>query len=140
MAIYLDTCVIVAALTREPETDAALSFLSRSANEILVLSEWVATEFSCAISMKNRSQQLEKADRQRVLDLFAEIRKSLQFVNITQDHFTAAAKFADESANGLRAGDALHLAIVSVLGLTLCTFDRKFIASARALRIETLLP
>jgi predicted nucleic acid-binding protein len=140
MALYLDTCVLVAALTREPETDAALAFLSMYSTHTLIVSEWVSTEFACAASMKVRAWQLQPSERQRALELFGALRGSLDFIDITRDHFAAAAKLATESATGLRAGDALHLAVTAVLGLTLCSFDRKLVAAATEIGIETLVP
>ncbi len=39
---------------------------------------------------------------------------------------------------GLRAGDALHLAICANQGATLCTLDRRLIDAATALGVATM--
>ncbi len=49
----------------------------------------------------------------------------------------SAARFADQSALSLRAGDALHLAICFDFGATLCTLDRGLSAAGAALGVKT---
>jgi predicted nucleic acid-binding protein len=44
---------------------------------------------------------------------------------VTGGQFRAAAKFADLHDLGLRAGDALHLAIASEHGATIYTLDQR---------------
>ena len=50
-----------------------------------------------------------------------------------------AARFADQYALGLRAGDALHLAICADRGAIICTLDRRLAEAALALGVETAL-
>jgi uncharacterized protein len=53
--------------------------------------------------------------------------------------FRTAARLADQHAIGLRAGDALHLAICASHGATLCTLDRRLGDAGSALGIKTIL-
>ena len=53
--------------------------------------------------------------------------------------FRTAARFADQHALGLRAGDALHLAICADHGATLCTLDRRLSATGSALGVKAAL-
>ena len=53
--------------------------------------------------------------------------------------FRTAARFADQHALGLRAGDALHLAICADTGATLCTLDRRLSEAGPALGVKTAL-
>jgi predicted nucleic acid-binding protein len=53
--------------------------------------------------------------------------------------FRMAARLADQHALGLRAGDALHLALCAHHGATLCTLDRRLSDAAPALGIATTL-
>jgi predicted nucleic acid-binding protein len=53
--------------------------------------------------------------------------------------FRTAARFADHYVLGLRAGDALHLAICSDHGATLCTLDRGLSEAGAALGVKTML-
>ena len=50
-----------------------------------------------------------------------------------------AARFADQYELGLRAGDALHLAICVDHGATLCTLDRRLSGAGSALGVKTML-
>ncbi len=53
--------------------------------------------------------------------------------------FRTAARFADQHALGLRAGDALHLAICADHGATLCTLDRRLSETGSALGVKAAL-
>lgn len=58
---------------------------------------------------------------------------------LSRANFRAAAHFADQHALGLRAGDALHLAICGANGAELCTLDRRLGAAGLALGVKTML-
>ena len=53
--------------------------------------------------------------------------------------FRTAARFADQHALGLRAGDALHLAICEDHGATLCTLDRRLGEAGPALGVKATM-
>jgi predicted nucleic acid-binding protein len=53
--------------------------------------------------------------------------------------FRTAARFADQYALGLRAGDALHLAICADHGATLCTLDRRLSEAGPVLAVRAML-
>jgi uncharacterized protein len=46
---------------------------------------------------------------------------------------------ADQHALGLRAGDALHLAICTDHGATLCTLDRRLANAGSTLGVKAML-
>jgi uncharacterized protein len=64
---------------------------------------------------------------------------SFTVVPVSRLQFRTAARFADQHALGLRAGDALHLAICADHGATLCTLDRRLNDAASALGVKALL-
>ena len=65
---------------------------------------------------------------------------SLSVLPIGPGHFRTAARFADQRELGLRAGDALHLAVSAEQGATLCTMDRRLFEAGPALGVATLTP
>jgi hypothetical protein len=67
---YLDTSILVAALTREPRTGDMQAWLASQAADTLCISEWVITEFSSALSMKIRMDLLTPNERATVLHRF----------------------------------------------------------------------
>ena len=140
MTLYLDTSVLVCALTNEAETSCIQAWLATQDPAQLIVSDWVVTEFSSALSIKLRTGQIALADRAAALTMFTRLlADSLEVAPIERDQFRAAARFADQHGLGLRAGDALHLAICSDHGATLCTLDRRLAEAGVQLGVATLL-
>ncbi len=139
MSLYLDTSLLVAALTNEAETERMQAWLAAQAADELVISDWVVTEFSSALSIKLRTGQIEPRHRADALATFMSlILVSFTLLPVTGLQFRTAARFADQYALGLRAGDALHLAICADHGATMCTLDRRLSEAAAALGVKTL--
>jgi predicted nucleic acid-binding protein len=128
--------LLVAALTNEASTGRVQVWLSRQDAATLLISEWVATEFASALSIKIRAGQLTVEDRAKVAGLFTRLKsESLTVVPVTSEHFLTAARFADQYGIGLRAGDALHVAVAAGLGATICTLDKRLADGAIALGV-----
>ncbi len=140
MTLYLDTSVLVAALTHEAETTRMQRWLRDQAVATLAVSEWVVAEFSSALALKMRSRQITAANRADTLAAFARlVEESFAVLAISGLQFRTAARFADRYELGLRAGDALHLAICADHGATLCTLDRVLGKAGPALGVKTLV-
>lgn len=137
--LYLDTSLLVTAFTPEATTPEAQRWLAAQDVDRLLVSDWVLTEFSAALSMKVRTGQLGLNERAAVLVHFRRlVDESLNLVTVGRQHFAQAARLCDQADMGLQAGDALHLAITADLGATLCTRDRRLAEAARQLGIAVL--
>jgi predicted nucleic acid-binding protein len=138
--LYLDTSLLVAAFTYEAATGRALALLRGSRREPLLVSEWVNTEFAAAMSVKIRTKEIDDTYHAEAIALFAKsVADSMDVAVVTTAHFKEAAKFAGEHRLGLRAGDALHLAIAGDKGAILCTLDKRLAAAGKALGVAARL-
>jgi len=138
--LYLDTSLLVAALTNEAETEQMQRWLGRQPEDDLAISDWVTTEFSSALSIKLRAGQIGAAHRADALAIFTRLATdSFTVVPVSRLQFRSAARFVEQHALSLRAGDALHLAICGDHGATLCTLDRRLSDAGSALGVKTML-
>lgn len=140
--LYLDTSLLVSALTRsEADSSAAQEWLSNQIAEELHISNWVITEFSSALSNKMRLGDLDLNLRDEALQTFRRlVHESLHLLIVTPGHFRVAARFADEHRLGLRASDALHLAVAQDNGMRIYTLDRRMATAATAIGISAIRP
>ena len=140
MSYYLDTSLLVAALTRERKTDRVQEWLAGQDADSLAVSDWVVAEFSSALSVKLRTGQIVGDERAKALAKFAQLcANSFTLLAVSASCFQIAARFSDQYRLGLRAGDALHLAIASQRGDILCTLDKDLGAACTALGVQSLL-
>jgi uncharacterized protein len=138
--LYIDTSILVAALTNEERTPEIQEWLALQPAQELTVSDWVITEFSAALSVKLRAGHVGPADRAEVLSVFAEmVERSFHVLPVGRTDFLVAARFADQFETGLRAGDALHLAIAMNHGARIRALDRGLVSAAMALGISAVL-
>lgn len=140
MTLYLDTSLLIAALTDEADTARVQAWLGKQEPAVLIISDWVVAEFSAALSIKMRSRSLTAAHRAAALAKFAALAaESFGVLSVSSLQFRSAAHFADQYQLGLRAGDALHLAVCAAHGATLCTLDRTLAKAGPSLGVKTVL-
>lgn len=132
---YLDTSVMVAAIGGEHwSVDVAGWITEHSAD--CVVSAWACTEYSSVVSRRVRVGQFDAAQQDVALRAFDTLTMSFGRVDIRDSDFETASAFVDRADLGLRAPDALHLAVARRHDCTVITLDQGMSEAARALDID----
>ncbi len=138
--IYLDTSVVVALLTPEERSTQALDWFGQSC-EHLISSDWLITETHSALGIKQRHHGLSSAARQVAGEQFERLLEGgVELRSLDRERFRQAAELLQDPGLGLRAGDALHLAVALHSHCThLASFDSRMQQAAAALGMRPAL-
>lgn len=140
MSSYLDTSVLLPTLVAEPTTEAVYDCLGADGQELLI-SDFAAAEVASALSRMVRMALLTEHDASARLADFDAWRAAMSSpVDITASDARLAHIYARRFDLGLRAPDALHLAIARRLDLVLVTLDPRIAAAARELGVAVEVP
>lgn len=140
MSAYLDASVLLPTLIAESATEAVYHCLGTGDRELLV-SDFAAAEVASALSRLVRTGLLTEADASARLADFDAWRAAMSLpVDIGSSDARLAYIYVRRFDLGLRAPDALHLAIARRLDATLVTLDRRLPAAARELGIAVEVP
>ncbi len=136
MSLYLDASAIVPTLIEEA-TSAAIDGFLLAASEALVVSDFSAAEVASALSRLVRTKFLDGDQAVALMDEFDIWRStSAAGVDFQPSDFRLAEIFVRRFNLGLRAPDALHVALCRRGDLTLVTLDRRLAAGAQALGVR----
>jgi uncharacterized protein len=112
--LYFDTSFLAPLVLPESTSDKIAAFVRRLPVEELTVSHWTRVEFSSLISRDVRMSVLDAAAGERADARFeAMVDASFAVLLPNADDFGLAKRYLGKFNTGLRAGDALHLAIAS---------------------------
>lgn len=124
MALYADTCILLPLFFRDASTEAALAWLEQAGNETILISPWTRTEFASAAGIMARRGEVSADLHREGLERFDRLVSARIAVEpIDSTDFERARNWIADYRSGLRAGDALHLAVCARLNARLCTAD-----------------
>lgn len=137
---YVDTSVMVSLLTEETTSERVISWLREQPAMSLAASPWLIVELSSSLARKVRMQRATTAERDRMLAYFSRsVQPALRMLALNEAVFRDAARIADMHEAGIRAGDALHLAVAAANDLALVTTDKPFAAGAAGIGYDVEL-
>jgi hypothetical protein len=140
LSIYADASVLLPTLIAEPATEAVYDLLGADGQELLI-SDFAAAEVASAVSRLVRMAVLTDTDASARLADFDAWRTAMSSgVDIAASDARLAYIYVRRFDLGLRAPDALHLAITRRLDATLVTLDRRLATAARELGVAVKEP
>jgi hypothetical protein len=140
---YVDTSVLMAYLIPEPYSAKAEAALRTPDHLPLAVSEWTETELVSAFGIKCRTKQIDESDMQKGLDEYEALRGFFVHLQVLHEDYLNAARLLRNWRVGLRAGDALHLALAQRHSCVVLSLDDRLVRagllagiSGRCLRTE----
>jgi predicted nucleic acid-binding protein len=137
---YFDTSFIIPKYITEANSKKVEAVLLSLPPEQLAISQWTLVEFSSMLARRVRKQEIYDEQALKVFALFEqEMKDSFHIIIPTVADFKLAIHFLHQYKTGLRAGDALHLAISKNNATMLYTLDIGLIKAASMLNIPAKL-
>jgi predicted nucleic acid-binding protein len=132
---YFDTSFLVPFFVAESASDRVEQFLKRQPAGESATSRWTLVEFSAAIARQVRIGRLSTERARQVEAEFDELAtESFAILLPAAADFEGARRFLRRYETGLRAGDALHLAIANNhAALAIYSLDEGMLKAGRLL-------
>jgi len=112
--LYFDTSLLVPLILPEATSSKITAFFRTLAADAFTVSHWTLVEFSSLIAREVRMGRLDGAAAMRADARFGEmVEASFTILLPTAGDFTLARQYLRNPETGLRAGDALHLAVAA---------------------------
>lgn len=135
MTLYFDTSFLAPLILRESTSARIERYVRRLPAEALAISHWTRVEFSSLLAREVRMGGLAP-DAARAADQAFEDVVAESFIVLLPDgnDYALAKQYVQTYATGLRAGDALHLAIAKNHGAeTIYSLDRMLLKAGKVL-------
>ena len=131
--LYLDTSFVAPLVIAEDTSNAVEAFVLKLKPGELATSLWTQVELASLVSRKVRMGELSAAEAEAVRREFERmLSESFELLVPSAADFAAAARYLEVPKTGLRAGDALHLAIAANHGARkILTLDSGFIDAGK---------
>jgi predicted nucleic acid-binding protein len=135
--IYLDTSFIAPLVISEDASAAVEAAVLKVKPGELTTSLWTQIELASLVARKLRMGELTAAEAQAVRrELHTILDESFRLLVPTATDFATATRFLEMPRTGLRAGDALHLAITANHGAKkVWSLDQGFIKAGKQLKL-----
>jgi len=131
--LYLDTAIVLTLFVREPMSESVGKWVA-SRRQPLAFSDWGLTECASALGIRLRRGELDADSAIRAYRAVATFaNESCELIACAGHHQAEAQRLLTRFDLPLRAGDALHLAMSQHAQATLVTFDKQFVAAAKAI-------
>ena len=137
--VYVDTSALVALFTNEATAERIANWVAEETRP-LVSGDWCVTEFASALALKQRTSQITSRQSNAAWKVFSQFCEGhLRLLPLDRDVFSQAAHLVRNSNNGLRAGDAMHLALaLRVKAAAFFTLDVRLAESARQNKLPSI--
>lgn len=133
--LYLDTSFAAPLFLPEESSARVIAFVRRLPVHEIAVSHWTTVEFSSLLARKVRGKELNAEEAALAESGFeAAVGKSFAIFLPDGDDFAVARRYVRRLETGLRAPDALHLAIAANRGASaIYSLDKKLVAVGRIL-------
>ena len=137
--LYFDTSFLAPLILPEATSESVADFFGALPPRDLAVSHWTRVEFASLLAREVRMGGLDPvAAREADSQFEAIVRESFILLLPNPDDFDRARDCLNRYATGLRAADALHLAIAWNRGSeAIYSLDKRMIAAGRTLGLPT---
>lgn len=136
MSLYLDASALLPLFIEEARTGQAHDSLR---GNVLIISDFAIAEFSSGVARRTRAGEIKGSDAASVFAaLDAWTLKTTRRETLTAGDVNVAISLVRRVELGLRAPDAVNIAIAQRCAATLLTFDEKMARSARSLGMTVI--
>jgi uncharacterized protein len=136
----LDTSILVSAFTPDDHTNRVLSWLADNEGRPLLVNDWTWVEVASALMLKRRMSHLTQQQYDHVLRNVRRQALSFDLLDVNREHFLLARQLSENATLGIRAGDAIHVAVALANDVTLVTTDKTLLAANTSYGLRVIAP